>query len=488
MARYVLAKASTQPDKEALAILGATGAQSWSYGALERAVRGTATGLLQQGLVDGDRVLMRLGNTVEFPIVYLACISVGLIPVPTSSQLTTSEVDWIVGQVTPAFVVQDPAISGPSAHIASLDAAALVDMHTFPAADYVMGDPERLAYIIYTSGTSGTPRAVCHAHRAIWARQMMFDGWYGLTPQDRLLHAGAFNWTYTLGTGLMDPWTVGATALIPAAGTPPDNLATLIRDAKATIFAAAPGVYRQMLKSDNWPDTPDLRHGLSAGERLPDATRARWEALSGTAVHEAYGMSECSTFVSASPSHPAPPGATGRAQLGRRVALLGADCPVPQGQEGVIAVHRSDLGLMLGYLGQTKETNARFQGDWFLTGDTGVMSEDGAITYLGRADDMMNAGGYRVSPLEVEAVLNSHPAIQEAAAVELRVKSDVSIIAAIYVADTKLKEADLNTFASDRLARYKMPRIYIHRDSLPKSVNGKLNRSALRDQYEADYG
>ena len=104
-----------------------------------------------------------------------------------------------------------------------------------------MGDPDRPGYIIYTSGTSGQPRAVTHAHRAIWARRMMWEGWYGLTENDRLLHAGAFNWTYTLGTGLLDPWTRGATALIPGKGVTPDTLGLLMQQHDATIFAAAPG-------------------------------------------------------------------------------------------------------------------------------------------------------------------------------------------------------------------------------------------------------
>src|SRR5690606_13333374 len=109
------------------------------------------------------------------------------------------------------------------------------------------------------------PMAVVHAHRAIIARGMMHDGWEGLTEADRLLHAGAFNWTYTLGTGLMDPWTVGATALIPGAGVQAGRLASLLQQYEATIFAAAPGVYRQMLRAA-LPALPHLRHGLSAGE------------------------------------------------------------------------------------------------------------------------------------------------------------------------------------------------------------------------------
>ena len=138
-----------------------------------------------------------------------------------------------------------------------------------PPAPLHMADPNREGYVVFTSGSSGQPEAVSHAHRAILARAAMHQGWEGLTPDDRLLHAGALNWTYTLGTGLLDPWTCGATALIPAAGTPPSALPALMARSKATILAAAPGVFRQMLRAP-FPGLPHLRHALSAGEGLPD--------------------------------------------------------------------------------------------------------------------------------------------------------------------------------------------------------------------------
>jgi acyl-coenzyme A synthetase/AMP-(fatty) acid ligase len=144
--------------------------------------------------------------------------------------------------------------------------------------DIVAGDPDRLAYLVFTSGSSGEPKAVAHAHRAIWARRMMVDGWYGLTPEDRLLHAGAFNWTFTLGTGLLDPWAMGATALIPAPGVPVEALPLLLRRHDATILAAAPGIFRRLLRSDGEIALPRLRHGLSAGEKLPEPLRAQWRA------------------------------------------------------------------------------------------------------------------------------------------------------------------------------------------------------------------
>ena len=334
--------------------------------------------------------------------------------------------------------------------------------------------------MIYTSGTSGVARAVGHAHRAIWARQMMMQGWYGLTQDDRLLHAGAFNWTYTLGTGLMDPWTMGATALIPAPGIGHERIPALLNLHKATIFAAAPGVYRNILKHAPF-SLPALRHGLSAGEKLSAALREAWALATGTAIYEAFGMSECSTFLSASPEAPAEAEMLGRPQRGRRVAILGPDGPVARGTPGVIAVDRSDPGLMLGYIGAEEETRARFRGDWFCTGDIGIMRHDDQIAYLGRDDDMMNAGGYRVSPVEVEAVLAAHPGITDVAVTDVQVKADVRLIAAFYTGPAPLDSEALAAWASGRLARYKQPRLFFHREALPRNANGKVQRRALRE-------
>ncbi|MGJ8555793.1 MAG: AMP-binding protein, partial [Sulfitobacter geojensis] len=245
LAAYVLAAGAALPDKVALSLLSGEAREDWTYAQLIAAVRGTATGLLDAGLTAGDIVLMRLGNTPDFPIAYLGALAAGLVPVPTAAALTAGEVAKIIPTLKPAAILHDIDVPCPD-HAQIIDLAALRAMRSLPPAAFHMGDPERLGYIIYTSGTSGKPTAVMHAHRAILARRMMFEGWYGLTPDDRLLHAGAFNWTYTLGTGLMDPWTVGATALIPAAGTLPTALPDLIATHEATIFAAAPGVYRQM--------------------------------------------------------------------------------------------------------------------------------------------------------------------------------------------------------------------------------------------------
>lgn len=483
LAAHVLACAEQLGDKPALEVLGQ---EVWTYGELNAAVRGVATGLLDMGLAPGDRLLMRLGNTPDFPITYLAAITAGIVPIPTSAQLTSREVTAIAKETSPKLIVAGKGITLPDPlPCPVLQEADLTAMHSLPATEFNLGDSTRPAYIIYTSGTSGQPRAVVHAHRAILARQMMFDGWYGLGREDRMFHAGAFNWTYTLGTGLLDPWTVGATALIPPPGTASKDLPDLITRNRATIFAAAPGVFRQMLKSSQHVDAPNLRHGLSAGEKLPDTTRSRWKEVTGTEVHEAFGMSECSTFLSGSPTRPAPQGSLGYPQQGRRIALL--DDTGKEAEEGIIAIHKSDLGLMLEYLDQPEETAARYSGDWFLTGDRGSRAADGAITYHGRQDDMMNSGGYRVSPLEVEAAMSSHPDITDCAAVELQVKADASVIA-LFFTGSAVDANTLSSFAEARLARYKCPRLFIHRDSLPRGANGKLQRRKLRDTYKEHHG
>lgn len=484
MAAYVLAKATLTPNKPALVILHPEGPENWTFAQLESAVRGTATGLLGRGLVPGDRVLMRLGNTVDFPLAYLGALAAGLVPIPTSSALTRSETASIIAQTHPKLILRDPRVACPD-HPNLLPLETLRGFRDLPAVDYHRGDPNRLGYIIYTSGTSGVARAVAHAHRAIWARQMMFQSWYGLRPEDRLLHAGAFNWTYTLGTGLMDPWTMGATALIPGAGTPPNALARLLSEHDVSIFAAAPGVYRQLLKATGPFKANTLRHGLSAGEKLPPRIATAWEALTGTQVFEAYGMSECSTFISSAPGETIDPDTLGRPQKGRHVALIGDDGPVPLGTEGTIAVHRDDPGLMLGYLDAPQATAAKFQGSWFLTGDQGVMSQDGQITYLGRNDDMMNAGGYRVSPIEVETVLTARGDITAAAVTDVQIKADTRVIAAFYTGPKALDDQELDLYLSDKLARYKQPRLYIHVPDLPMGANGKILRRALRDNFEA---
>jgi acyl-coenzyme A synthetase/AMP-(fatty) acid ligase len=459
-AGYVLDAGRARPDHPALEILG-TG-EVWSHAELRDAVERRAGGLCALDLPPASRVMLRLGNSPDFPVTHLACAAVGLVPIPTSPLLTGPEITAMAGVVEPALTVFGPGIAVPEG-VPAQD-VAMIDGAPLPITDWPKGDPNRLGYIVFTSGSGGRPKAVAHAHRAVAARRAMWDGWYGLTPQDRLLHAGAFNWTYTLGTGLLDPWSIGATALIPAPGAQPTDLPDLIAKHAATIFAAAPGVYRQMLRRAV-PYSPALRHGLSAGETLPHALRQQWHAATGTDVHEALGMSECSTFISGSPARPAPEGSAGFLQPGRKARV----------RDGALEVSDQDPGMMLGYWANGAPTPPPA---WFATGDLVDEAPDGAIRYLGRADDLLNPGGYRVSPLEVEAALQGLP-VEDLAVGQMETETGATILVAYYCG-AALDTDSADAFAAARLARYKRPRAWLRRDSLPRNTNGKLMRRNLR--------
>ncbi len=480
LAGHVLARAETL-HKPALTILYPESDETLTYAQLLHLTRTTATALLAHSLAPGDRILLRLSNTVAFPILYLGAIWAGLVPIPTSAALTRLEITKLAALTAPKLIAAEPGITLPD-HPAPIFAPDIAVLSNLPLAPLHLGDPDREAYIIFTSGTSGTPMAVSHAHRAILARASMHQHWEGLTQTDRLLHAGSLNWTYTLGTGLLDPWTVGATALIPAAGTLPSELPALLARGKATIFAAAPGIYRQVLRSD-LPPLPDLRHGLSAGEALPHALRTQWRTRTGTDIHEALGMSECSTYLSGSPTRPAPEGTAGYVQPGRHIAILDdQDHPVPRGTDGELAISTNDPALMRRYIGHPPP-----QGPWFRTGDAVMMADDGAITHLGRKDDVLNAGGFRVSPVEIEAAFHDLPGLTACAAAQIEATHGTTFLALFYEAPCEIDTLTLRQCAEKTLARWKQPRHYQRLDALPRTSSttdtGKLIRKALAARY-----
>ena len=180
LAAHALSFAEITPNKPALLMVNAKNVtETWSYRDLRNAVLSTAFGFLKKGLNSGDRILLRLGNTVDFPIAYLAAIAVDLVPVPTSSQLTEREVQSIILAIQPkAILTSLETQSSAQTSTVQFSPLELKEMQNGPLAEFVYGDPNRLAYIVFTSGTSAHPHAVMHAHRAIWARQMMVRDWY----------------------------------------------------------------------------------------------------------------------------------------------------------------------------------------------------------------------------------------------------------------------------------------------------------------------
>ncbi len=381
--------------------------------------------------------------------------------------LTAGEVAHVIREANISFVAWDGVLALPATEAKVFDPEAIGRLKRHRPGGYAETAAKDPAYTVFTSGTGGAPRGVRHAHRAVWGRRPMYRGWYGIGADDIVLHTGAFNWTYTLGTGLIDPLVNGATAVVYT-GLRDDHIwERLCRDHGATILASVPGIYRILLRNGFKPPA-HLRHGLSAGEALAPSLLAAWREETGLAIYEALGMSEISTYISSSPEVPVRPGSPGKPQPGRAVRI---------GADGGIEVHGDDPGLMLGY---TNEED--FDGSWFATGDAGHFDEDGYLWHGGRLDDVMNASGYRVSPVEIENALVLHPEVAEAGVTELRVSDTLTIIAAFAVpkANAAPAEDDVLGFLRERLARYKWPKQIHFVKALPRNANGKLMRKALR--------
>jgi len=493
MAAYAISRAAlATPDKPALIVISDANAppsEVWTYARLERAVLSVAAGLRERDYERGSRIAIRLENTATYPIVFFGAIAAGYVPIPLSAALTQYEADFLLRDSSASAVVVAPTL--PLDHIPDgVDTITHSDVQRWiaqaPSSTYAFTKGDDPAFQIYTSGTTANPKGVLHAHRSIIGRRPMVDGWYGLTADDRVLHAGAFNWTYTLGTGLTDPWANGATAIVYAGEKHPELWPKLIAGTGATIFAAVPTVFRQILKygAPSRDTLGQLRHGLIAGETPPAGLFEAWRDATGLELYEALGQSELSTYISTSPTVPRVPGAIGKPQAGRRIAILpvtGNDDPLPAGEEGLLAVHRSDPGLMLHYWNRPDEDRAVTRGEWFVGGDLAMIDEAGYVWHRGRGDDVMKVLGYRVSPQEVEAVLAQHPAVAEVACTAVKVRADVAIIGAFIVArDGPAPDPTaILAFAAERLADYKRPKQIVFVEHLPRTANGKIKRSDL---------
>ncbi|CAN1502746.1 Acs Acyl-coenzyme A synthetases/AMP-(fatty) acid ligases [Methylophilaceae bacterium] len=469
--------------------------------------------LRNSGVAAGDRVLIRLPNSLDYPIAFLGTMKRGAISVPTSTLLTAEEVAYLAKDSTATVLVTDkaawPALQDHLSNLPNLKQVFLSGVGEIqPHASLQVSDLSQQlaaishcegnhataaddpAYLVYTSGTTGYPKGVLHAHRALIGREPAAKYWFNFAQdqQDRIMHSGKFNWTYVLGTGLMDPLYLGKTVIVHEGKNDADLWTRLIAKHAATIFVGVPTIYRQIIQKSTaaQADVPSLRHCMSAGEHLSDEVLQQWRGRFGRDIFEAVGMSEFSYYLSQSVFRPIRPGSAGFPQPGHAIQLLNPDTleAVPPGEEGMICVPDSDPGLFLRYWNLDEET-AKYKHDgWFFTGDYARYDADGYIWFLGRKDDIIKSFGYRVSPYEIERVYKSHPAVADCAAVGEELEKDKLLVVTYVILqpDATVTADELLAFGKQHLAAYKTPKtVYLTKD-FPRTKNGKILRKDINNQ------
>ena len=455
-----------------------------------------------------SRVLIRLSNCLHYPISFLGTMKAACISVPTSTLLTPKEILYLANDSSAEVLVTDlktwksllPMLSDfkylkkvfisgefedcrSGMEVLSLDKELNNITSLTENPKTFSEDP---AYLVYTSGTTGYPKGVLHAHRALLGRGPASKYWFNfINPDDRIVHTGKFNWTYVLGSGLMDPLYLGKTVIVHEGKNDADGWINLIEKHKATIFIGVPTIYRQILKKTeaNKTNVPTLHHCMSAGEHLSDEIFNSWFERFNLNIYEAVGMSEFSYYISQSVKYPIKPGSAGFPQPGHDVKLLNPETleEVKTDEEGMICIPENDPGLFIKYWNMDQETSKYKNNNWFFTGDFARYDKEGYLWFLGRKDDIIKSFGYRVSPYEIERVFKSHKLIENCVALGEK-QEDGKVLVVIYIILNKSSHLHPNQFVQygrENLAAYKAPKIVYIATEFPKTKNGKILRKQI---------
>jgi benzoate-CoA ligase family protein len=497
---YLLDRRIDAGDGARIALTGPAG--ELSYAELRDRVLRAAAGLKAIGVEPEQRVLMFMADSPEFVIVYLAAMRVGAIPVPVSTMVHADGLAELL-QDSRARAVVVTAPYGETAAEALRDAPEVravvaagtsvettLPTHTF--ADLLSRGPDPSVYSttadspafwLYTSGTTGTPKAAMHRHGSV---QVVCETYgtqvLGIRPDDRCLSAAKAFFAYGLGNSVLFPLSVGAAAVLEPGPSRPDVLAERAQQYRATLFFAGPTFFANMLRSELPQDAlAGVRLAASAGEALPATLYRRWTAHFGVDIIDGIGMTEMLHIFLSNRAGEVVPGTTGVAVPGYDLRIVDDDGrEVPRGSPGTLMVRGGSAAV--GYWSRYDASRLVYQGEWLRTGDTYVQDENGNYACLGRTNDMLKASGMWVSPAEVEGRLLAHDAVAQAVVVAA-VDSDGLEKPVAYVIAAhgrQVSEDELIEFCREGLPSYKRPRRVIFVDSYPTTATGKIRRVELR--------
>ncbi len=479
-------------------------AGQYTYADVAERVNRAGNAFRDLGVEMEQRVLLLMLDTVAFPAAFLGAIKAGVIPIPVNTLLTAEDYDFMLRdsrarvlvvsaplyeKVAPILadqpflrhVVVDGEETHGHARFADLLAAASPELDPAPTT------ADDICFWLYTSGSTGQPKAAVHLHSHIpYTAELYAVGVLGIAEDDVVFSAAKLFFAYGLGNALTFPFWVGATAVLMAERPTPESVTRRLVDHQPTIFYGVPTLYAAMTAADVLPpaDRLNLRRCTSAGEALPEGVARGWIEKTGVEILDGIGSTELLHIFLSNRPGAVRHGSTGQPVPGYTLRLTDDEGnEVPAGEVGELWVSGPTSAIL--YWNNREKSLATFKGEWTKTGDKYSVTEDGYYIYQGRSDDMLKVGGIYVSPFEVEAALISHEAVLEAAVVAHAdennlIKPKAFVVLKAGGTGSEALADELKAHVKDTLAPYKYPRWIEFVDELPKTATGKIQRFKLR--------
>ncbi|MEU6440347.1 AMP-binding protein [Streptomyces sp. NPDC047046] len=469
-----------------------------SFHELSAASDRVANWLRGLGVRRGERVLVALGPQRELWEVLLGCLKAGVVVVPAYTSLTPAEAaDRVTRGGIRHVICRDDlaglfghdrdglriAVPGNLAGWHSYGDAAGAGEHFLPDGDTAA---DAVAFCYFTSGTTSAPKLVAHTHSSYPVGHLSSMFWNGLLAGDRHLNVSAPGWAKHSWSSLFVPWNAEATIVVPPSDTDFSDLPRLAAGHAVTSMCAPASTWRAVRP---YLDTavPRLREATTAGEPLSAHLATAVERAWGVRLREGYGQTEATAMIGTGPALPGRPGRLGKVLPGYRLTLRDPDGR-PSPGSGEICVELGDdppAGMMSGYLDATGRLTPPGP-DFYRTGDLGTIDGDGYLTVVGRVDDVFKSFDHRISPYELEAVLERHPAVAEAAVVPVPHPVGGAVPQAVVVLSGHAGESedipgDLLRHCAASVPAEKMPRSVAVVPRLPRTHSGKIRRAALAE-------
>jgi benzoate-CoA ligase family protein len=520
-AQWLLGRPATAtPARVAVTAVDAAGeAIDLSYRELDDLAWRAAGALVAAGVRPEERLLLCMSDSPGLLALFLGGLYIGAVPVPVSTMVTPADLAALAsdsrarliavsaeftgaageaavlptvrevivagetGDLEP-LLVPDRARLGPRVRTlrAFLAAAGPADLAVARTAAPTR--PDSPAFWLYTSGTTGSPKAAMHRHAALRVTAETYGAQVlGIRPDDTCYSAAKFFFAYGLGNTMTFPFSVGARTILDQARATPARLASVLASQRPTLFFAAPTAYAGLLAADLPADIfASVRLAVSAGEAFPADLYERFTARYGIEVLDGIGSTEAlHIFLSNRPGR-VRPGTTGEVVPGYDVRIEDpGGQPVPDGEPGSLYVRGDSVAD--GYWCRSAVTRRVFRGEWLRTGDIYARDADGYYTCLGRSDDVLKVAGMWVSPSEVEARLRAHPDVEQAVVVAIpdRDGLDKSVACVVARRGSSPTAEELIGFCRAGLSAFKRPRHVVFLPEFPLTATGKVQRFRLRE-------